>query len=293
MFRFCFVYIFVCFDAYSFAEELGECTTFCDLRNIPAHVWQAKQDSVDKPIGQRIEYITRSLLQTPYLLDGIGEEQYPDTDPIVRYDSFDCLSFIEEAIALSLGETEEEVDFVRRELRYGNGDIAYTNRNHFMETQWIPNAIEKGYLVDITSTVGETHIVAKTFTKHNWERWKSRSKFALDIDQFPVGTTQFGVLSLDAAIQAIAVFPEGALLVVVRQNNPYNPIWITHVGLVVRSKTNPKDAKIRHATKMSKGGVKEHNLLWYFEHIRLHSGPVEGILVLMPQEKDIQLSSPQ
>lgn len=290
MFRF-FVLYSVFFGSSSIAEDIGHCGNSCELRNIPVNVWQAKQDSSGKPIGLRMEYITRPLLQTPYLLDGIGEEQYPDTDPIVRYDAFDCLSFIEEAIALSLGDTEEEVDFVRKELRYGNGDISYTNRNHFMESQWIPNAIAKGYLVDITHNVGETHIVSKTLTQHNWERWKSRPKFALDIGQFPVGTTKFGVLSLDVAIQSISTFPEGALLVIVRQNNPYNPVWITHLGFVVRSETNPKDVKIRHATKMSSGGVKEHNLLWYFEHIRLYSGPMEGILVLMPQEKDILLPS--
>ena len=91
-----------------------------------------------------------------------------------------------------------------------------------------------------------------------------------------------GVLSLDAALKAIPDIPEGALLVVVRQNNPYNPVWITHLGFVVRHSEN--DVRIRHATKMGGGVVKEHYLKWYFEHIRLYLSPMEGILVLMPQE---------
>ena len=80
--------------------------------------------------------------------------------------------------------------------------------------------------------------------------------FFLNPDQFPVGTYRMGVLSLDAAFKAIPEIPEGALLVVVRQNNPYNPVWITHLGFVVRHSEN--DVRIRHATKMGGGVVKEH-----------------------------------
>ena len=97
------------------------------------------------------------------------------------------------------------------------------------------------------------------------------------------------MLSLDAAFNAIPNIPEGALVVVVRQNNPYNPVWITHLGFVVRH--SEKDVRIRHATKMSGGLVKEHYLKWYFEHIRIYLAPMEGILVLMPQER-LEASTP-
>ena len=32
------------------------------------------------------------------------------------------------------------------------------------------------------------------------------------------------------------------------------------------------------------GVVKEHYLKWYFEHIRIYLSPMEGVLILMPQE---------
>ena len=109
-----------------------------------------------------------------------------------------------------------------------------------------------------------------------------KSSLFLHPDQFPVGTYRMGVLSLDAAFNAIPNIPEGALVVVVRQNNPYNPVWITHLGFVVRH--SDTDVRIRHATKMGGGVVKEHHLKWYFEHIRIYLSPMEGVLVLMPQE---------
>ena len=260
-----------------------------DWSVIPLEVLEARQQSKDKELGLRMKEVTQPLLGKPYLLNGIGEMQEPDPDPIVRYDAFDCLTFVEEALSLALGETPEQIDQIRKGLRYGDGEIVYENRNHFMVSQWIPNAIEKGYLKDITHTLGETHVVSKTITRRTWERWRGRRHFFLQTDQFPVGTYRLGVLSLDTAFGAISDIPEGALVVVVRQSNPYNPVWITHLGFVVRH--SDRDVRIRHATKMSGGVVKEHYLKWYFEHIRLYLAPMEGILVLMPQEINGTLST--
>lgn len=264
-------------------ESTGEDQTdSVDWSVVPDVVLEAQSAAWSEPIGLRMKVITEGFLGSPYMLNGIGELQDPDPDPIVRYDAFDCLTFVEEALSLSLGRTPTDVDLIRKDLRYGDGPVVYENRNHFMVSQWIPNAIEKGYLKDITHTLGETHVVSKTITRRTWERWKGRRHFFLTPNQFPVGTYRMGVLSLDAAFEAIPDIPDGALLVVVRQNNPYNPVWITHLGFVVRHSEN--DVRIRHATKMGGGVVKEHYLKWYFEHIRIYLSPMEGILVLMPQE---------
>ncbi len=253
-----------------------------DITVIPEAVLDAQEASQGLALGMRMKQITESLLGKPYLLNGIGELEEPDPDPLVRYDAFDCLTFVEEALSLALGQSPQEVAQIRKDLRYGSGPISYANRNHFMTSQWIPNAIEQGYLQDITHTLGETHVVSKTIRRRTWERWRGRRHFFFSPEQFPVGTYHFGVLSLDAAFEAIPKIPEGALVVVVRQSNPYNPVWITHLGFVVRH--SDTDVRIRHATKMSGGVVKEHYLKWYFEHIRIYLAPMEGILVLMPQE---------
>ena len=279
-------------DAGSSAQKVVEekVSDIEDITVVPPLVLEAQSQSWGKPIGERMKQVTEPFLGKPYILNGIGELAAPDPDPIVRYDGFDCLTFVEEALALVLGNTPEEMDSIRKELRYGDGSVSYDNRNHFMVSQWIPNAIEKGYLVDITPTLGETHVVSKTITARTWERWKGRRHFFLELQQFPVGTYHLGVLSLDEAFSAIPELPEGALLIVVRQNNPFNPVWITHLGFVVRH--SDTDVRIRHATTMSGGVVKEHYLKWYFEHIRLYLAPMEGILVLMPQERSLDVSTP-
>ena len=254
------------------------------ILEIPEAVHTAREEMVGLPIGQRMKLVTEPLLGMDYVVDAIGEEKEPDPDPIVRYDAFDCLTFVEEAIALSLGEDQREIEKIRQDLRYQRGRMDYLARNHFMLSQWIPNNLSKGYFVDITHTLGETHLVSKTITERTWSRWRGRHKYPFEISNYPTGVYSLGVLSLDAAVASIEKIPEGALVIVVRQNKAYNPLLITHLGFVVRY--SDKDVRIRHATKMAGGTVKDNYLLWYLEHIRKFTKwPDEGILVLMPQEK--------
>ena len=264
-------------------ESKTETDEVLDVTAVPEVVWQQQNESQGLPIGQRMRQSTESLLGLPYILNGIGELQEPDLDPFVRYDGFDCLTFIEEAMALALASDLESLESIRLDLRYHDLEHTYSTRNHFMISQWIPNAVQKGYLKDITHTLGETHVVTKEITRRNWERWRGRHNFNLSPSEFPVGTYRLGVLSLDSALQSIPDIPEGALILVVRQNNPYNPVWISHLGFVVRY--SESDVRIRHATKLAGGIVKEHYLKWYFEHLRQYRRPIEGILVLMPQEQ--------
>ena len=49
-----------------------------------------------------MERASRAFLGLPYLNDAAGEGQGIDTDPPSRYDAFDCLTFVEEVLALTL-----------------------------------------------------------------------------------------------------------------------------------------------------------------------------------------------
>ena len=109
-------------------------------------------------------------------MDAIGEGKAPDGDPIFRYDVFDCLTFVEEVLALTLPYDPLDAPQIRQRLRYGpDGGIDYDNRNHFMLQQWIPNGIASGILVDVTSDLGASVLMEKTVSKNTWMRWKSRS----------------------------------------------------------------------------------------------------------------------
>jgi hypothetical protein len=77
---------------------------------------------------------------------------------VINTDQMDCTTFVEYSIAMSLAKRAEDTgvderDFFNKvqQLRYRNGKIdGYTSRLHYV-TDWINNAIEHGYLEDVTA----------------------------------------------------------------------------------------------------------------------------------------------
>lgn len=238
-----------------------------------------------QPIGHRMAAISELLLGVPYGLDAAGEGLSPDLDPPARYDAFDCLTFVEEVLALSLAGSPTGAAAIRRSLRYGAAEPRYENRRHFMLSQWIPGALADGWLVDITEQVGVAHLIEKEIRPATWSGWRKRSLFRLPDERLPVGRFELPVLSVDAAREAAADLPEGALLLTVRQSRDGVPMVVTHLGFLLPAEPG-KARKVRHATKMSGQRVMDHTLDWYLEHLRWYDRwPVEGVNVLMPQEQ--------
>lgn len=254
------------------------------MEPIPQELLDAALATQSSPLGERMRAVSQPLLGRPYQVDAIGEGVEPDPDPLVRYDVFDCLTFVEEVLALTLPPDPQTAPSVRQALRYGDGEPEYTDRNHFMLQQWVPRNIEKGLLVDITAEVGEAHLVEKTVTDSTWRGWRRRGLFALPDSLLPTGDFRLQVLSLSAMAEAIDRIPDGALLLTVRQSRPGVPIVVTHLGFKVPS--SPEVPLMRHATKMGdEPRVRDDRLRWYVEHLRWYTNwPVEGITVLMPQE---------
>ena len=252
--------------------------------NMPLDLWTLYEASHDKEIDVKMQDFSQTMMGLPYVLNNIGEGVPPDADPIYQFENYDCLSFVETILALSLSQNADEIDLILKGLRY-NGEVDYKNRNHFMISQWIPNAIEKGYLKDITKDLGEVQTITKTITTRNWSRWRGRHAFHFTNEEYPSGDYLLEVLTLDTARQVIDKIPTGSLIIVVRENRYYNPIWITHLGFVVRETVRDTTyTKIRHATVMG-NVVKENHLPWYLNYLlQFDKWPIEGILILQPQK---------
>lgn len=247
----------------------------------PPAVQQAVEQTRDEPLAERIDAISRSLLGVDYVLDPNGEGEGIDPDPAVRYDAFDCLTYVEEVLALSLGSDPRHAAEIRQALRY-DGPSSYATRKHFMELQWIPGALRDGWVVDTTADYGRpVQRLERQVDADTWRAWKGRQSFALSDDQLPVGTMALTVLSLDDAIAIADSIRPGTLLLTVRADRPWKPIWTSHLGIVV-----PGDVPtVRHATKMGEGLVRDHGLVWYLEHLKTYKNwPAVGVSLLEPQD---------
>ncbi len=111
-------------------------------------------------VSQRIERISARFLGTHYVLDPFGEGKTGkyDRDPLYRFDAFDCTTYVETVLALAIARKNDFQSFFHtlQGIRYKNGEIGYTTRNHFPEIDWIPNNIRAGYVHDLTQRVAGT-----------------------------------------------------------------------------------------------------------------------------------------
>jgi hypothetical protein len=247
---------------------------------IPKDVLEAAREAARLPLPERMHRISDALLNRPYAIDPLGEGTGIDADPLARYDVFDCLTFTEEVLALALAGDPADAARVRNHLRYGEGPRDYVHRRHFMELQWIPDNIAAGWLVDTTRDYGTPVYMEREVTAETWRSWGSRAQFAHRDEELPVGPMRLTVLPLSTAIEVHKAIRPGSILLTVREDRSWKPIWVSHVGFLIPGKEGPI---LRHATKMGGGSSRDHTLTWYLNHLTTYANwKVKGIAILEP-----------
>jgi hypothetical protein len=103
----------------------------------------------DGSAGIRIATFSRHFLGQPYQTNLlIGSADIPEVFT-VSLNAFDCVTYVETTLALSLASSADEfVDWLRR-IRYEGGRIAWERRNHYM-TRWIRHNLRAGALQQIS-----------------------------------------------------------------------------------------------------------------------------------------------
>src|SRR5262249_26215905 len=76
----------------------------------------------------------------------------------IRFDGFDCVTYVETVLALAAAHNEEEFREALREMRYAKGHISWHRRNHYM-SDWIKNNQRRGIVKNITK---DSRAVTKT-----------------------------------------------------------------------------------------------------------------------------------
>lgn len=258
------------------------------LGALPAEVASIARAVSDRPLPERMKRISDVWMGHPYVLDPLGEGAGIDADPLARYDGFDCLTFVEEVLALSMAGDAAHAADVRLSLRYGEETPLYAHRRHFMELQWIPENIEAGWLRDTTAEYGPVEHMEREVSLDTWSRWSARPSFALSDEELPVGTMALDVLSLDQAEAIADQIRPGTIVLTVRVDRPWKPIWISHVGFMIPDEDRPT---VRHATKLVPAGVRDHGLVYYINKLRTYTRwPAVGISLLEPVEAGPRLS---
>ncbi len=266
----------------AFAQDDAPNDNVPAIGQMPQAILDVAVGAMHEPLVVRVDVVSAAMLDRPYVNDPLGEGVEPDTDPLVRYDAFDCLTYVEEVLALSLAPDPRHAADVRLSLRYGDNPPEYRYRHHFMELQWIPSAVEKGWLRETTHEYGAVHTYTRDVTPATWSAWRSRSSFSLTDDELPYGTMVLNYLSLEDALAAVEEIRPGSVVMTVREDRSYNPIWISHVSLVVPGER----PTIRHASRMrSVMETRDQGLAWYIEQLMTYKNwKAVGIAIYEPVE---------
>jgi hypothetical protein len=242
--------------------------------------------------GPRAAAASAPLLGTRYRLGPLGEGRGPDPDPRFRLDAFDCVTFVETAVALGAGSSEDEVRRALDDIRYGRAiDIA--DRDHEVLSQWIPRNVEKGWIRPISRELAgdATLEVASVYDRDRWAQLARRGHglHGVPAPQLPVGRFATEVVPTASVGAVEPRLPDGAVIWVVRAERPDQVTRITHGGLVVVKKGR---RWIRHASASPNVmRVVEEPLAGFVEHQRRASSrPLVGLAVFAVPDNRARLA---
>lgn len=142
------------------------------------------------PVDRRVAAYAFLAVGAPYVLGPLGEEAPPDTDPLVRFDVFDCATLNLTAEALAHAGEAGGVRAAMKRANYRGGVVSYDSRLHFTTDR----LDESPYDRDITRTVGGDSVVVRRVTLNrradgsrwipiDWERPR-------DVAYLPIGAAR-------------------------------------------------------------------------------------------------------
>lgn len=196
-----------------------------------------------------------------YLNDPLGEARAPDEDPLIRFDAFDCTTFIETALA---GGDVQRLN----KIRYADGEPDFINRNHFIETDWLEN--NANIVRNISADYAPTETYTATIDKGNW--FRVMHNMATD---FTPRTAHLEYIPYKYAADIAVTRP---VVVLFLRANPKirdkigTDLVVRHMGFLL------PDGTLRHASRRA-GAVVDTNFRKYVQRM-MESPKNLGIIIL-------------
>ncbi|MBP5485606.1 MAG: DUF1460 domain-containing protein [Alphaproteobacteria bacterium] len=200
-------------------------------------------------------------LGVKYVNDPLGEGVAPDTDPLIRFDAFDCTTFVETVLAD--GSLEK-----LNKIRYSDGRPDFVNRNHFIETDWLSN--NSDIVQNVSSRYAPVVVHTVLIDKKNW--FKKTHKINTD---FTPRTVRLEYIPYKYATDIRIQRP---VVVLSLRNNPKirdkigTDLAVRHMGLLLPG------GILRHASRGS-GAVVDVDFQKYI-HRMMKSEKNLGIIIL-------------
>jgi len=212
----------------------------------------------ERPLGEIVQAVGLQFLRTPYVA-GLLDEPEQET-LIVDLTGFDCVLFVEAALALARGIAAEDYTYETfaahiEDQRYRSGRMdGYCSRLHYF-TEWIADNEARGTVRDITRSLGGERLDKRlTFMS---EHRDSYPRFATNDSLFQ------GIRQMEHRLAALEMYhiPQHRIRAVYDRLQPGDIIAtathiggldVTHTGLVFAG----SDGSIGFLHASTAGGVK-------------------------------------
>lgn len=178
--------------------------------------------------GKRIAAIAEQSLGTPYVGDPLGEgpDSKFDNDPLMDLAHVDCVTFIEQTIALASSQSYQSAFDLLQKIRYQHPPIAFQNRNHFMYNDWIKH---NTFCKNITQKLGvPTDKVTRTISRRGFFEKKELPELGKGI---PDEKSTLHYVPIANVVKSEAKLTSPALILCVGK---IDWLFILHCGLYVR-----------------------------------------------------------
>jgi hypothetical protein len=106
-------------------------------------------------VTDRMKFYSELFLNMPYDLTCAGEGPYAlyESEPLVNFDSTNCMVYVEHVLALSISDSWDNFFNNLQQIRYKDGIIGMRQRNHYTMVDWLPE--NRWLLYDVSNLVGD------------------------------------------------------------------------------------------------------------------------------------------
>ncbi len=133
------------------------------------------------PLTRRLAlWADLAALNAAYVADPLGEGPggTPDPDPLCDFAHVDCVTYVEQVLALALAPDYAHFPDILRRIRYRDGKVDYRWRNHYTVSDWLP--ANAWLLRDVTDEVGAgtTATMTKTIARGKFFAGKGLAQYS-------------------------------------------------------------------------------------------------------------------
>jgi hypothetical protein len=235
---------------------------------------------------------------------GEGKEGEFDKDPVFRFDLFDCTTYVETVLALSLARNFDDFKNIIKDIRYHRGNVSFLKRNHFISLDWIPNNTQSGFVRDTTRILfpNNSTVALSQIDKKSWYRKKTisdiqgqnnlnrqqKKKLLKGLNQlgenFSVAKAKISYVSLKDLFKnpnMIKRIPNNAIISIVRPNWNLKKVIGTNLNVSHQGLAVVKNGVLyyRHATSGESKRVIDTTFKKYFKRY-LTSPTIKGVNIL-------------